>query len=73
MPAAYTSQTCSTCGHRDPRSRNGVAFTCTSCGHLDHADTNAALNILNAAGRGRVRTWSPAPAGCEASTTRRAA
>ncbi|MEO3781426.1 zinc ribbon domain-containing protein, partial [Micromonospora sp. B11E3] len=56
-----------------PRSRNGVAFTCTSCRHLDHADTNAALNILNAAGLGRVRTWSPAPVGCEASTTRRAA
>ncbi|MFG1951830.1 RNA-guided endonuclease InsQ/TnpB family protein [Micromonospora sp. NPDC048830] len=73
VPAAYTSQTCSTCGHRDPRSRNGVAFTCTSCRHLDHADTNAALNILNAAGLGRVRTWSPAPVGCEASTTRRAA
>ncbi|TWH65160.1 RNA-guided endonuclease InsQ/TnpB family protein [Micromonospora olivasterospora] len=73
VPAAYTSQTCSTCGHRDPRSRHGVVFTCTSCGHLDHADTNAALNILNAAGLGRVRTWSPAPVGCEASTTRRAA
>ncbi|WP_145773435.1 RNA-guided endonuclease InsQ/TnpB family protein [Micromonospora olivasterospora] len=43
VPAAYTSQTCSTCGHRDPRSRHGVAFTCTSCGHLDHAATNATL------------------------------
>ncbi|WP_236648671.1 MULTISPECIES: transposase [Micromonospora] len=72
VPAAYTSQTCSGCGHRDPRSRNGVTFTCTSCGHAGHADTNAAQNILHAAGLGRVRTWSPAPVGRETSTTRRA-
>ncbi len=73
VPAAYTSQLCSTCGHRDPKSRQGIAFTCMSCGWAGHADTNASLNILNAAGLGRVRTWSPAPVGCEASTTRRAA
>jgi putative transposase len=73
VPAAYTSQTCSACGHRDKGSRNGVKFSCTSCGWVGHADSNAALNILNAAGLGRVRTWSPAPAGCEASTTQLAA
>ncbi|MFE9205493.1 RNA-guided endonuclease InsQ/TnpB family protein [Micromonospora sp. NPDC007230] len=73
VPAAGTSQTCSRCGHRDPASRSGIKFSCTSCGWVGHADTNAALNILNAAGLGRVRTWSPAPVGCEASTTRRAA
>ncbi|MFU8850221.1 RNA-guided endonuclease InsQ/TnpB family protein [Micromonospora sp. SL1-18] len=73
VPAEYTSQTCSTCGHRDPTSRAGIRFACTSCGWVGHADTNAAVNILNAAGLGRVRTWSPAPEGCEASTTRRAA
>ncbi|MFU8851483.1 RNA-guided endonuclease InsQ/TnpB family protein [Micromonospora sp. SL1-18] len=72
VPAAYTSQTCSTCGHRDPASRAGIRFACTSCGWTGHADTNAAVNILNAAGLGRVRTWSPAPEGREASTTRRA-
>ncbi|MFU8850227.1 RNA-guided endonuclease InsQ/TnpB family protein [Micromonospora sp. SL1-18] len=73
VPAAYTSQTCSTCGHRDPASRAGIRFVCTSCGWTGHADTNAAVNILHAAGLGRVRTWSPAPEGCETSTTRRAA
>ncbi len=73
VPAAYTSQTCSTCGHRDKASRCGTDFACTACGWVGHADSNAALNILNAAGLGRVRTWSPEPAGNEASTTLRAA
>lgn len=73
VPAAGTSQTCSRCGHRDPASRTGIKFSCTSCGWVGHADTNAAVNILNAAGLGRVRTRSPAPEGCETSTTRRAA
>jgi putative transposase len=73
VPAAYTSQTCSMCGHRDWASRTGVRFACTRCGWVGHADSNAAVNILNAAGLGRVRTWSPAPGGVEASTTRCAA
>jgi putative transposase len=73
VPAAYTSQTCSTCGHRDRASRRGTIFACTACGWTGHADSNAALNILNAAGLSRVRTWSPAPEGDEASTTQPAA
>jgi putative transposase len=50
VPAPGTSQTCSTCGHRDRKSRSGIKFVCTSCGWVGHADTNAAVNILNAAG-----------------------
>jgi transposase len=47
---AYTSQTCSVCGHRAPENRESQAvFRCTACGHRAHADVNAALNI--AAGR----------------------
>jgi putative transposase len=70
VPAAYTSQTCSTCGHCDKDSRSRVKFACTSCGWVGHADANAALNVLNAAGlavsgRGAVTTGS----GLEASTT----
>jgi putative transposase len=45
--AAFTSQTCSACGHRDPRSRPGCGriFACTACGRQAHADHNAARNI----------------------------
>jgi putative transposase len=52
VPAAGTSQTCHRCGHRDPASRDGAVFACTSraCGWVGHADTNAAINIDNAAG-----------------------
>jgi putative transposase len=44
---AFTSQTCSACGHRDPASRPGCGrlFTCIACGHQAHADQNAARNI----------------------------
>jgi transposase len=47
---AYTSQTCSDCGHRAPGNReNQAVFRCTACGHQANADVNAAVNI--AAGR----------------------
>jgi putative transposase len=52
--AAGTSQTCSACGVRDPKSRPGCGrqFACSSCGHHAHADWNAAQNIeALAAGR----------------------
>jgi putative transposase len=54
VPPAFTSQTCSACGHRDPGSRPGCGrvFACTACGHQVHADLNAACNIQRiAAGR----------------------
>ncbi|WP_237771406.1 RNA-guided endonuclease InsQ/TnpB family protein [Kribbella sp. ALI-6-A] len=47
---AYTSQTCSVCGHRTPENRESQAvFRCVACGHRANADVNAAVNI--AAGR----------------------
>ena len=43
---AYTSQTCSGCGHRDPESRESQSrFRCRACGLQVHADVNAARNI----------------------------
>jgi putative transposase len=49
VPAAYTSQRCSLCGHVDPKSRESQAvFRCTHCTHIQHADVNAAKNILAA-------------------------
>ena len=47
---AYTSQTCSVCGHCAPENRESQAvFRCVACGHRANADVNAAINI--AAGR----------------------
>ncbi len=44
---AYTSQTCSKCGHVDEKSRNSERFSCTCCGYQIDADYNAAINIYN--------------------------
>ena len=47
---AYTSVTCSACGHRALENRKSQAvFRCAACGYQDNADVNAAINI--AAGR----------------------
>ena len=48
VPAAYTSQTCSACGHVHADNRRDEQFRCLACGHTDHADVNAAKNILAA-------------------------
>ncbi len=51
VPAAYTSQRCSQCGHTAQENRlTQAAFACVSCRHTANADLNAACNIL-AAGR----------------------
>jgi transposase len=43
---AYTSLTCSACGHVDPKSRESQAdFRCTACNFACNADVNAAINI----------------------------
>ncbi|MFC9672807.1 RNA-guided endonuclease InsQ/TnpB family protein [Streptomyces sp. NPDC056949] len=43
---AYTSQTCSQCGHVDKRNRvNQGIFICRGCGVVAHADRNASHNI----------------------------
>jgi putative transposase len=63
---AFTSQTCSACGLRDPESRPGCGrlFACTACGHIEHADLNAAWNIYHlAAGRAVQSTRSHPPGG----------
>lgn len=59
--AAFTSQTCSACGHCAPENRESQAvFSCVACTHTDNADLNAARNI--AAGHavtGREDTAAP--------------
>ena len=43
---AYSSQTCSSCGSIDKKSRIGEVFRCVNCGYSLDADHNASLNIL---------------------------
>lgn len=51
VPPAYTSKTCSRCGHVHPETdqkksyRNGKRFKCGHCGLEHDADINAAKNI----------------------------
>ena len=43
---AYTSQTCSECGHAEKENRKTQErFQCVCCGFASNADTNAAINI----------------------------
>jgi putative transposase len=47
---AYTSQTCSRCGHCEKANRRTQSkFLCVACGYACHADLNAAVNISRAA------------------------
>ena len=45
VPAQYSSQECSRCGHTDPGNRHEQRFVCQRCGFTAHADFNAATNI----------------------------
>ena len=43
---AYTSQTCSACGHRQPMPLSVRVYECTDCGLVLHRDHNGSNNIL---------------------------
>lgn len=47
VAAAYTSQTCSVCGHKERGNRSGERFSCLCCGAEMDADINAAINVRN--------------------------
>ena len=52
---AYTSQTCSTCGHCEKKNRKSQElFLCMSCGHTENADFNASKNIANLGAKSTV-------------------
>ena len=72
VPAAYSSQECSACGHIDPQNRPSQAvFLCVKCGHAEHADVNAAKVLL---ARGlKILTVEPTVTGCGGSGTGRPA
>jgi putative transposase len=48
VPSAFTSQDCSGCGERMPKSLSVRTHVCPSCGLVLDRDENAALNILRA-------------------------
>src|SRR5262249_8098000 len=56
---AYTSQACSSCGHRQPLSRSDRIFTCPCCGVVLDRDDNASLNILRVGNTLWLRPRSP--------------
>jgi putative transposase len=47
VPPAFTSQDCSGCGERVPKSLSVRTHACPSCGLVLDRDENAALNILH--------------------------
>ena len=71
IPAAYTSQRCSACGHLAAESRQSqTAYLCVACGWTGNADYNAARNIA-AAGQvvaARGGQGSPGPVNREPPT-----
>ena len=54
VPAAYSSQECSQCGHIHPDNRHEQRFVCQRCGYVAHADTNAG-KVIAARGVKAVR------------------
>jgi transposase len=71
VPAAYTSQRCSACGHVAAKSRQSqTAYRCVACAWTGNADYNAARNIA-AAGQAvaaRGGQGSPGPVNREPPT-----
>lgn len=57
VSARYTSQDCSSCGHRQKMPLAMRVFVCGDCGHSLDRDVNAAINIL-------VRASDPEPKAC---------
>jgi putative transposase len=49
-----TSQTCSSCGHKQTMSLSTRTYSCTNCEHIMNRDLNAALNI-HRAGMARIQ------------------
>jgi putative transposase len=52
--AAYTSQTCFDCGHRQKLKLSDRVFHCQNCGALKDRDHNASLNILGSDGASAI-------------------
>jgi putative transposase len=55
---AFTSQDCSGCGERVPKSLSVRTHVCPNCGLVLDRDENAALNMLRAGQARQARTWA---------------
>jgi putative transposase len=62
VPAAYTSQTCSSCGHRQKMPLKVRTFVCGGCQVVIDRDHNAAINISNTPERGEIKARGDATA-----------
>ncbi len=62
VPAAYTSQTCSVCGHRQNMPLSVRVYECEACDTVLHRDHNASRTIL---GLGRQARLIPEAPGLE--------
>ena len=63
VPAAYSSQTCSSCGLSDAGSRCRERFCCKHCGYIDHADLNAAKVLKSRVNRSALPVEGALPEG----------
>ena len=63
VPAAYSSQTCSTCGAVDSQSRCRERFRCTHCGYTGQADLNAAKVLKSRVNRSALPVEGAPPEG----------
>lgn len=71
VPAAYSSQTCSSCGAVDAKSRRSQAeFVCVVCRYVDHADLNAAKVLKSRANRAALPVEGSPPEGSRRSRKR---
>ena len=69
---AYTSQTCSRCGHCERANRQSQAsFVCRRCGFAAHADCNSATMIALVAGQAANRSGGRSPATSPSALRRR--
>jgi putative transposase len=57
VPPAFTSQECSACGERVPKSLSVRTHICPRCGLVLDRDENAALNIRRAGQTRQALTW----------------
>jgi putative transposase len=57
VPAPFTTQICSLCGKRVPKSLSVRTHVCVSCGHVEDRDVNAAKNVLRLGRSLQERTW----------------